>query len=228
MDGKPTDNYVGTNSSEAEGGTDALTELMVQNRQVEQMLDLWEEKTSLLSERDSVDDRWKRGSAAKLLLQHMAVREAAKQDVVARLHEVGQSDLADRLEADGPARRKAIARLDETARGHQAINLNYPDTDRAVADLAKVYRRESQAEQSDILPAVSAALGGPSERGLPGSRSVQRRSDPHPNPVPKWYDKVKAVKVIVSFYDHLRSTPSGGTSPRVDKGREHVPEPRSR
>lgn len=206
---------------------DALTELTAQNKLIVEMLDLWRTKTTQLEERDSVPDRWERGSAVKLLLQHLAVRETAKQDIDARLREIDEPALADRLEGDGVDRRKAIRGLDEAARGRQAINLNYAEADRRVADLDRVIRGERQNEEGELLSRIGEALGQPGQRGLPGVRSVQMRSDTHPRPIPKWYDRIKPVKALVAFYAHLRSAPSGVGGPNVDRSREHVPGPRA-
>ena len=210
-------------SNDTRGG-DALTALRSQNELIAEMLDLWEAKTAQLRERDSVPDRWERGSAVKLLLQHLAVRETAKTDIASRLREVGEEALAGRLEAEGPERREAIRRLDRAARGHEAISLNYPQADEAVDELDRIFRSEMAADEH-LIPEIERLLGPASQRDLPSVRSVQLRSDTHPNPVPRWYDKVSPLKAVVAFYSHLRSSPTGVTSPNVDRSREHLPGP---
>jgi hypothetical protein len=207
---------------------DALGELELQNRLIADLLDSWEEDTRKLQAGDSVEVRWERGSAAKLLLQHLAVREAAKQDVVGRLQKVGHPELAARLEREGPQRREAIARLDEAARGMQAINLNNPDVDRAIQETGAVFRRDVLTERDDILPAIQDVLGPAGERGLPSARYVRMRSATHPSRTPRWFDKIGPIKAVRALYDHLRASPAGGTNPRVDRAREHTPGPRAR
>lgn len=204
---------------------DALAELAEQDDIVARMLDRWEEQTHRLEVRDSVDERWERGSTAKMLLQYLAVRDAAKEDVVRRLREVGEADLAGRLEGDGPRRRAAIARFDEAARGMQAISMNQPQVDLAILDLMSILRGEFQVER-DAIPAAEAALGPNGERGLPGARSVRMRADTHPSATPSRLERVFLVKALRAFFNSMRSTPSGGTRPQLDAGREHTPGPR--
>jgi hypothetical protein len=120
---------------------DACDELGAQNQLIIEMLEIWDQKTEELEEREDVDDRRRRGSAGKLLLQHLAVRETAIADIVDRLKDVGQPDLAASLEGGGVERRQAIDELDETVRGLQAINLNNPMTVAALENIAEIVRR---------------------------------------------------------------------------------------
>lgn len=50
----------------------------------------------------------------------------------------------------------------------------------------------------------------------------------HPNPEPRWYDRVPPLKAVRALYDHLRGTPTGLTNPKLDRGREYTPGPRRR
>jgi hypothetical protein len=204
---------------------DALTELAEQNRLIAEMFDIWEEKTARLEHGDSVEVRWERGSAAKLLLQYLAVREGAKAAIVPRVAEAGDTELAQRLEADGRTRREAIDRLEEAGRGYQAINMNNAEIDEAVGHLEAIFREEIRNEEAEILPAVGRLLGPPPRSGMPSARAVRLRSGTHPSPTPRWFDKVVPLQMVRALYDHLRSSPSGLTDPDVDRGREHIPGP---
>jgi hypothetical protein len=212
--------------ADADQPVDALGSLKLQDNIVADLLDRWREASDQLREGDDVDVRWKRGSAVKLLLQHLAVRESAKEAVVGRLRDVDRGDLADMVEGDGVTRREAIGRLDELARGHQAITLNTPEIDHAVEDLAAIFDQERPEDVRTLLPQIRALLGPPGERGLPSARHVRTHSTTHPSPIPRWFDRVGPLKAMRALYDHLRAAPSGGTSPAVDEGREHLPGPR--
>jgi hypothetical protein len=203
-----------------------LEELSEQNRIIRELLDQWEHNTAQLEQHDDVNVRWERGSAAKLLLQHVAVREAAKRDIVAALRALGEDALADRLDGDGEARRAAIDRVDEKARGMQAINMNTPPVDKAVLALDAIVRSEVGTEDRDVIPAVRPLFGRSGQPELPGARSVRMRSATHPSRTGRWYEGIKPLQAVSALYDHLRSSPSGMTNPDVDSGREHTPGPR--
>lgn len=215
-----------TRTAHPRGGKDALDTLAEQDKIIAGLLDDWSARTRQLTDHDDVDVRWRRGSAVKLLLQHLAVREEAKQQIVARLDEVGQGDLARRLEGDGPARRSEIDDLEAVTRGHQAITLNTPEADIAVERVLNRARAEIGEDGGGLLDAVAGALGPAGERGLPGDRAVRMHSVTRPSPHPRWYDRVGPLKAARAWYDHLRGTPHGMVSPDVDAAREHQPGPR--
>jgi hypothetical protein len=214
-----------TQTSDREKNRDALDALGRDNEVIGGLLDKWSTSTATLTREDSVEVRWERGSTVKLLLQHLAVREEAKVQLAGRLRDEGHGDLADRLEGDGPGRRADISGLDEVARGHQAITLNTPGVDVAVQRLAARLRPELEAEGPDgLLGEIVGVFGRTTdERDLPSARKVRMQGATHPNPYPKWYDKVGILKATRALYDHLRSSPSGATSPGTDSSREHDP-----
>lgn len=203
---------------------DALDALTDANETLAMLLKKWADDTDRLDESDDVDVRWERGSAVKMALQHMAVREAAKRAVCARVADL-DTELAERLEGDGETRRKLIAALDEVARGREAITLNGSPIDEAMARVRHMVLSEMGTEHDDVLPAVRQLLGSREERDLPSQRRVQMTSETHPGPGPRWYDRVWPVKAAKALYDHLRTSPSGGTAPSLDSAREHMPGP---
>jgi hypothetical protein len=202
---------------------DALDALEEQERLVGGLIDGWKDTTEQLAERDSVDVRWQRGSDVKLLLQHLAVREEALEEVGVRLRQLGQGELSERLVGDAPARRRAIDRLDRTVRGHQAINTNTSETAAAVTDLAAIIEPEIDERRKGLLGETADALGPSDERDLRSARYVRTHSVTVPSPSPRWFDRAGPLKAARALYDHLRSTPSGGTRPSVDEAREHKP-----
>jgi hypothetical protein len=203
---------------------DALETLVQQDETIGDLYDKWDESRQKLSDEESVETRWEKGSVAKLILQHVAIRESAKEALAGRLREVGEAELADRVEGDGPGRRVAIGRVDETMRGRQAISVNDPDSDKALADLETIMRAEIGPEIDEVVPAARQALGTAGERGLPSDRHVRSHATTHPSPVPGRLDRIGPVKALRAVYQNLRGHASGGMNPDVDSSRE--PDPR--
>ncbi|MBO0692864.1 MAG: hypothetical protein J2P58_08210 [Acidimicrobiaceae bacterium] len=201
---------------------DAFDTLIQQDGLVDQLLDAWREGTHRLEEGDDVVIRSRRGSDVKLLLQHLAVREASIDAIERRLTEKGEGGLAHGLQAQGVARREAIRRLDRLVRGRASMTVNNADVSLAVIDLGKILDRE-RAGRADLLAQIEAALGPREERRLPSARSVRTHSPTMPSTVPRWYDRIGPLKAGRALYDHLRGTPSHGTRPSVDAAREHTP-----
>lgn len=201
---------------------DAFDVLGRQDRLVTQLLTGWREATRELESQDDVEVRYRRGSDVKLLLQHLAVRETAIDEIDRRLRERGNAQLADLLEGDGPRRREAIGHLDHLTRGQQAMATNNAAASLAVGALAVILDRELAGREA-LLRDVRTALGPPEARDLPSARYVRTHSPTVPSPLPRWYDRVGPLKALRALYDHLRGSPSGGTRPSVDEAREHTP-----
>lgn len=207
----------------ADDPVDALDSLEAADREIAFLIRKWRDDTETLREGDDVNVRWERGSAAKLLLQHLAVRESALDAVAVKLRADGHLELAQRIERDRRARRQAIDDLDEVARQRQAIVLNSPEVDAAVAAIAEIVDRE---QADDRLAAdVAGELGASGERDLPSTKVVQAQAQTHPDPDAEPGAGNGLLRAVRALYQHLRDTPTGGTSPGVDGAREHLPGP---
>lgn len=217
----------GQRSSDGRDGhqkpADALELLAEQDRALADLFAKWRAQTDELRQGDSVETRWERGSAVKLILQHLAVREETKQTLAEALDAAGHADLAARVDGDGTGRRMAIARLEEEIRGKLGINTNEPAADRAVAELGERLDRELPAEQGGLLDEVAAALGPEGRQELPSPRWLMAHSPTHPNPEPRWYDRIGPLKALRALYDHLRGEPSGARAPGLEGAREETP-----
>jgi hypothetical protein len=210
---------------DADDPSDALDSLESADREIAFLLDKWRTDTATLEEGDDVDVRWQRGSAAKLLLQHFAVRESAKDALSAKLRADGHAELAELVEGDRAERRRAIATLDEESRQRSGINLNNPDVDRAVMRLGEIFDAEREDDEATVIPAVATEMGASGERDLPSARMVQATAQTHPSPEPGFTERVTPLKAVRALYQHLRGSPTGGTAPQVDAARDHLPGP---
>ena len=209
--------------TKADESGDALDSLELQDEIIRDLYRQWDHGRAQLEHGDSVNVRWEKGSAAKLVLQHVAVRESAKEAVAGRLREINEHALADRMEGEGVFRRRAIDRCDELIRGHQAITVNGVEIDTAMADLEGIVLGELAGELREIVPEAKPVLGSSGERGLPSARHIRTHSTTHPSPEARWYDKVGPFKALRALYDHLRTSPRGGTRPGLDNAREYDP-----
>jgi hypothetical protein len=210
-------------ATETDQPGDALEALQSQDDILSELFGQWNDHTKELEGGDDVDIRWQRGSITKLLLDHLAVREAAKQVVCDRLREVGHEDLAARLEGDGVRRRQVIDRYEDLIKGQQAVMANTPDHDQLVVTLQEIFQAEVGPERGEWLPEARRILGPVGERGLPSSRWVRMHADTHPSPVPGWLDKIGPLKAMRAIYDHLRGLPGGGTNPEIEVGKRQRP-----
>lgn len=201
---------------------DALDSLAVQNHAIQELLTTWE-SVRCAGPGGNVETRWRRGSTAKLLLQHLAVREQAKFCVVDRLETLGEQQLARRLMAAGPARRHLIDELDVAVRGQPTVALNIQGLEGLIREIRTLFDGEFSTESSELIPLAAELLGPAGERGLPSGRWVRRHSATHPGPRRRWYEKLGPLQALHAFYDHLRSTPLSGTSPDIDRSKEYVP-----
>ncbi len=171
----------------------------------------------ILGQFQEAHDRLQHGMAGKLFVEHLAVREAARESVAECLRGHDRlSDLADRLEHGLPERREQLARLDELARGVQPINLNQGQNFDAIAEpVAAQLRSEIGTDLSEVLPAIRArASRGELDDLLPSARWTRRHAPTHPNPEGRQrHEGFKPWVRLHALYDWVRGFPTGGTRP---------------
>ena len=166
---------------------------------------------------ERASERLEHGMAGKLFVEHLAVREAAREAVAEALRErPGVDDVVARLEDGVPERRRELARLDELARGVQPINLNQgQDFDAVARPVIGTLRAEIDAELKTVLPSVRAVVPGRElDRLLPTARWTRRHAPTHPNPHGRQrHERFKPVVRLHALYDWLRGFPTGGMRP---------------
>jgi hypothetical protein len=168
------------------------------------------------------DEPRRHGMAGKLLVEHLAVREAAREQVAAVLQsEPACRELGGSLAGDVPAHRKALAKLDELARGVQPVNLNRgQDFDAFAVPVARLMREEILHELQRTIPAIRATCPAKVlERRLPRARWVRSHAPTHPHPDGRRrYERFAPLVRIHALYDWLRGFPTGGTRPSKEFG----------
>jgi hypothetical protein len=200
---------------ESEPQKDALDTLVSQNQAIGDLFKQWDSSTEILQAGDDVDVRWKRGTVAKMLVEHFAVREAALGSIDDRLRKVDAS-LANRVKGNGVERRRSIDRLFELTRGQGPMMLNNPEVDAAVPTLHAIFDQEMQSE-TESIPAVERALGARGQRGLPTEHWVRMHSSTYPSPEPRWFDRIGPLKALRSAYDQFRLAPYEGVDRTADR-----------
>lgn len=193
-----------------------------QDSMIEAAAKIIEDADRELSEHDSVDTRWARGSAIRVLLQHLAVREGARTAVAERLRQRGLSDLARNLVRDAECCRRAIDDLEESVRGFQAIDANSPEITAAAKHAIQVWAEDAR-QQADVLAQIARQLGASGQRDLPSAHTIQMMSTLHPRVQPRWYDHLKPIKMLRAWYQYWRASSSDDLSPAVDGLREQTP-----
>lgn len=168
--------------------------------------------------RTVVRSNYERGTYGKLLIQHTAIRVAAKTDIARVLHDIGCDGLADDLTRHLPQARRLLDRLDELARGVEVMGVAASTGFAgAVGELAALIRADLQAEPDRMLPAITVALGNHRAR-LRSARWIHHHAPTHPGSQERWYDHIPVLVRVHARYDHLRGFPWADSSPMADLG----------
>lgn len=192
------------------GSWNALDQLEYEDRTLRKLLDTFAERHG---------DRVEHGVVGKVLIEHLAVRLAAREAIVRALGDSSRPEV-DGLRRNTMENREVLAHLEEMARGVQPINLNQgQDFDAAVAEHAEQMRRQIDQELNEALP----ALRRDGEGRLRSGSYVRHHAPTHPNPHHRrWYERVPPLVRLHAIYDRYRGFPTGGAKPseETDAARE--------
>lgn len=177
---------------------------------------------------DTSLDRREHGVTGKLLVEHLAVREAAREMVADGLRRVPELEWAsDRLRSGTERRRERLVALDDMARGVQPVNLNQAqDFDGAVAEIRDDLLEEIRVELDQVVPVVRRTAGARRRKLFPSAKYVRRHSPTHPGVHRRrWYERFGPLVRLHAVYDALRGFPTGGSLPsaEVDVGNDNTP-----
>lgn len=190
---------------------DALDQLLYEDRAVEELLKAFDDETL---------DRRQHGEVAKLLVEHLAVREAAKEYIAEGLS--GRAELAgvaDRMLHGVAQRRSHLRRLDELARGVEAINVNQGQSfDAAVGEIRPALADDIRHDVEELVPLLHDRLDERARHKLfPSARFVRAHAPTHPGAHGRrWYERINPLVRLHAAYDFLRGFPKGGSKPSAE------------
>jgi hypothetical protein len=202
-----------------EGPADSLELLAEQDGVLVKIFEGWDATTPAPGVEDTrvlVRSGFDRGTWGKLLIEHAALRVAAKTDVARVLYDADLGDLADELTEHLPEVRKLLDRLDELARGVNPMGVAASaEFAGAVGQLAALLRADLVVEAERTIPRIAAALGADRSK-LHRAQWVHQHAPTHPSPEERWYDHIPVLVRIQARYDHLRGFPWPRSTPMAN------------
>jgi hypothetical protein len=154
---------------------------------------------------EAVVAKWDHGTVGKLLLEHAALRLAAGEELGRVVREMGQVDMADRLEKSYGDVRPIIDRMYDSGRGVQPISLAItPRFLAAVDELHGVLRDE--LDDPAWLESLAGALA-PRRSELKSARYISRHAPGRPQAVGSWGRRFAIVVRLRTAIDRLAGFP---------------------
>lgn len=157
---------------------------------------------------DRVHRRVEYGNRAKLLLRHLATREAASTYVAKGLAGLeGTDDLTVKLVAGEAKRRARLNRAEEMSRGVQGTNLNAAqDFDGRLRDLLVVVVPQAEWELSVGIPRTRRMLGAAGCRAcFRSAKYVARHAPTHlSDGARRWHGRLPGLARAMTAIHHLR------------------------
>ncbi len=164
------------------------------------------------AQRRGIDAARDRGNIEKFLLEHFAVRLAARECLVREVSGHERAGLSvSALARDDTEWREVLDRLDAMSRGVAAYELDLGQDFGTVLAQACVMAADEIAEElNTVIPDLVDALA-PDERRrlLSRAETVRRHAPMHPNPNgPHFYERIGPVERVHTGWDHLRAMPN--------------------
>ncbi|MGH9081009.1 MAG: hypothetical protein ACRDYE_13240 [Acidimicrobiales bacterium] len=151
------------------------------------------------------------GDLGKQLVRRMAVREAAKMDIVRVIKHAGEmGSLGAKLTGDDPkGRRSGINEIDRMTRHVRAIDIDRAqDFDGAVSRLRAIVAPEIEWELSEGMDALRVELAPSQRASLHRSHYLRRRA---PTKLhrdgSRWYERSWLVGWLVTKWNHAEDRP---------------------
>lgn len=182
------------------GTGDALDLLEEEEGVLHQLLDRWiSSGATPASPQTAVDDNWQRGTVAKLIIEHCAVRLAAEMSIARVAGAHGLDALAEALRRDVSATHRIVDRMTEMSRGVEPISLA-ASTDFA-AEVDALRSRLDGPEAPDMQELRRAVEGFRAE--IADENYVRRHAPTHP----PGHRHAAPLLRLQSMYDRLRGVP---------------------
>jgi hypothetical protein len=169
------------------------------------------------SNEDAVVRAWKRGTIGKLILEHAALRLAAKADVMFCLQRGGRTEMAGAFGQHATEARRVIDQLDRYSRGVTALDLRYSDEfGDGIENLRRIWRGELRSESEYSLDHVATILGT-NRSQLRTARFVKKHAPVHPALRARWYHRIALVLRLHALYDRFRGLPTSESGTFSDR-----------
>jgi hypothetical protein len=188
--------------------------LVSERQQLMDSLGLFLAENDLLSfafglwESDTFRDLIQGDHEAKFIIRHLAIREAARADIVRALSrpDVREEELVDFVHDDRTAMRSVITTLTKMAGGVSAgqLDIGQPFTDTLLKARALL-----QADLSDPLDPNTIRAHGGVAKALHSAAYVRRHSPAHLNgPRLRCFERLGAIQALRTGYDWLNRNPT--------------------
>ena len=166
----------------------------------------------------SVEERAQYGDVAKLIIRHLATREAALVDVNSvAAADPNLQEVSSRMESGMREHRPFIDRVEKMSRGVQGINLRVgQDFDGEIDDLIHVIEAEIEWELGVAVPDIKGALRAThreDELKTAEHVAVHAPTNLHPDG-PRWWERAPVISRLITIYDRLRDFPREANRPR--------------
>lgn len=159
-----------------------------------------------------IDAARDRGNIEKFLVEHFAVRRAARECLARELsgHEQA-APFVSALARDDTEWREVLDRLDTMSKGVAAYELDLgQDFGSVLAEACAMAAEEITEELGTVVPGLVGALSPDERRRVLSSADAVRRHAPmHPNPNgPHFYERIGPVERVHAGWDRLRAMPT--------------------
>jgi hypothetical protein len=131
-----------------------------------------------LTDFETDPDQHHHGTAGKRIVEHLAVRLAAREELAAALSDApGYTDVVGELRSGEESWREYLTRLDELARGVGPMDLNTgQDFDGVVLEKACALEVEVRTEVAELIPELRRRVGRDGQTPLPSARRATRHA----------------------------------------------------
>jgi hypothetical protein len=164
----------------------------------------------------SVEDRAEYGDIAKGIVRHVAIREAALDNVAqVTSHDPRLCELTSRIVRARTTSRPHIDRVERMSRGVQGMNLRTgQDFDTEMEELIQLVGTEIEWDLNDGIPALKSNMTRTDRvGGLKSARHLRKHAPTNLNPNgPRWRERAPVISRLLTVYDRLRDFPKSQRS----------------
>jgi hypothetical protein len=191
---------------------DSLGRFETEGERVRQLIAKWQQYGLPSEQTKEVTVAYERGTIAKLLLEHAAIRLAAERDIEQALRRRGEVELADRIDADAAGTSQVLDALDETMRGVQPVVVG---SSSVVGSYVEQLAERMDFDERSAVTTLLTAADRP-HAGLHSDRFVRRHAPTHPVSDTHSFARLRPLLWLRARYDRLRGYPWAEDTPYAD------------